>query len=195
MRLKTTAVAVAAAVAALSVPAAAFATDDERPANPGQDGRDRAAQHRGDAGAERGQARAEEAKGKKGKKGRGFVVRGTELAGLTVTDDKVAGPFTLDLVMANKHARKLLEVEKSEIRGDDTTTIPAVADDTVRLRLKGVTDGDDEGTDVSLADVLPTDRVKVIGKVARDGELNIRKIMVKRDSETEDEAETESDDS
>ncbi len=163
MRLKTTAA--ATAIAALAVPATAFATDDTKP--------------------EKSQKPAKTQKAQKAK-AKGFTLSGTELAGLTVTDGKVAGPFTLDLTSANKHARTLLGVTKAQVAGDQTTTIPAVAGDALRLRLNGVTDGADAGTDVSLADVLATDRVKVIGKVTRDGALDIRKITVKR-AETETE--------
>jgi hypothetical protein len=166
MRLKSTAV--ATAIAALAVPSAAFAADDN--------------DHKA-----KGHGKAKKAKSV------GFALSGTELTGLNVTDGKAAGPFTLDLTSANKHARAFLGLTKTQIQGDDTTSIPVASDDTFRLRLNGVTDGADAGTDVSLADVLPTDRVKVVGKVTRvkKGDttttrtLDVKKITVTRETETE----------
>ena len=172
MRLKNTAA--LTAIAALAVPAAAVANDDHQKKGKSQ------------------QAKSQKAKSQKAKKskGVGFTVSGTELTGLNVTDGKAAGPFTLDLTSANKHARTFLNVTPAQIQGDDTTSIPVQTDDSFRLRLNGVTDGADAGTTVDLADVLPTDRVKVIGKVTRvrKGDttttrvLNIKKITVTRKS-------------
>jgi hypothetical protein len=173
MRFKTTAV--ATAIAALAVPSAALATDDH--------------EHKG-----KSHQKAKKAKSV------GFSLSGTELAGLNVTDNKASGPFTLDLTSANKHARTFLGLTKTQIQGDDTTSIPVASDDTFRLRLNGITDGADAGTDVSLADVLATDRVKVVGKVTRvrKGDttttrtLDIKKITVTRETETETETEQQS---
>ena len=64
------------------------------------------------------------------------------------------------------------------------------------MSFAGVTDGDLSGA-VDLADALPTDRVRVLGKLALpkrgcEGEavLTLRKVKVLREVATETEAET-----
>jgi hypothetical protein len=107
-------------------------------------------------------------------KGVGFSVAGVDLTGLTVTDGKLAGALTLDPTSANKHARTLLDLTKTEIAGQDTVQL-GTAGDAVLVRYKGLT-----ATDA----LQPTDRVKVIGKVigrkSATPTLDIRKITVTR---------------
>ena len=105
----------------------------------------------------------------------GFTVGGVDLSGLTVTDGKLAGALTLDPTSANKHARTLLKLSKADVAGEKTVEL-GTAGDAVRVKFHGLTATDS---------ILPTDRVKVIGKV-RGTTLDIRKITVKRgDTETE----------
>ncbi len=198
MNLKKTAV--AAAVTALAVPAAAQA---DKPDNAGSQGKAKAEQKRSAKAQKRSQPKSQRV---------GFTLAGTELAGLPLTTgagDVAASAFTLDLTSANKHARAALgqgdaqDVTRAFLAGDSTTTIPGDANG-FDLRLEGVTDGGDEGTDVTLADVLATDRVKVLGKVVRTrtksrgskpaftyGAIDIRKVVVSRES-AESETETTS---
>jgi hypothetical protein len=111
----------------------------------------------------------------------GFAAAGT-LAGYT------AGSVTLTVTRANKHARTF-------IAGAGSTFSTAGA----RVRFDGVTDADGSGT-VDFADVLPTDVVRVIGKVSRpkhgcpagDAALTLRKVQVVRPDTAEAEP-TESD--
>ena len=77
------------AVAALALPAAAQA---KKPAEPGKDGRDKAA----------AKQQAQKPKGK------AFTLKGTGLTALPVTDGALTGPLTLDPTNANKPARTLL---------------------------------------------------------------------------------------
>ena len=157
MKFKTAAI---AAFAALAIPAAGQA---EKPADAGKQGAQQKAAHTQTAKT----------------KNVAFVIRGTGLATLPVTDGKLTGPLTLDPTSANRHARKALDLTKTEIRGTDTTSF-GVADDAVIVRYVGLT-----STDA----LQPTDKVKVIGKVARTrnpdhtvtyGALDIRKITIKR---------------
>lgn len=189
MKLKKTAV--ATAIAALTIPAAA---DAAKPSEPGSKGRAKAEQQRSAKAQKKSQPKTQRV---------GFTLAGTELAGLPLTTaagDVAASSFTLDLTSANKHARNALgqgeapDVTKAFIDGDNTSTVPADANG-FELKLEGVTDGDDAGTDVTVADVLATDRVKVIGKVVRTrtkskgskpsftyGAIDIRKVIVTREA-------------
>ena len=156
IKTKTTA---AAALAALALPTAALAEGSH---GKSADAHKRHAEH--------------QAQKSKRVKSKAFVVSGVDLANLAVnTESELTGPLTLDPTSANKHARKVLELTKTELRGEDTVTF-GEADDKVVLRYVGL-----QSTDA----ILPTDRVKVIGKVNREGEIDIRKITVKRETETE----------
>jgi hypothetical protein len=114
----------------------------------------------------------------------GFAAGGS-LAGYT------ADSVTLTIAHANKHARGYIASAGS--------TFP-LAD--ARLRFRGVTDADGSGA-VDFADVLPTDVVRVIGKVSRpkrgcpagDAALTVRKVQVVRPdaAETEQPEEHEQD--
>ena len=149
MRTKTLAL---TAVAALALPAAAQAT---KPAEPGKQGRDKAAQK----------------KAAQKPKGKAFTVKGTTTAtALPVTDGALTGPLTLDPTSANKHARTLLTLSKEELAGTATETF-GVTGDAVVVKYVGLA-----ATDALTA----TDVVKVHGKVKRDGTLDIRKITVTR---------------
>lgn len=108
----------------------------------------------------------------KGPKAKAFTIQGVDAANLTVTDGKLAGPLTLDPTSANKHARVALELTKTELRGEDTVTFGDQGD-AVLVKYVGL-----QSTDA----LQPTDKVKVIGKVTRSGDLNIRKIMVIRET-------------
>jgi hypothetical protein len=157
MSIKTKTIA-AAALAALTLPAAAIA-----------DGSDRAAEaHK--KNSER------QAKKSHTHKGKAFTIQGVDFTGVTLNaESELTGPITFDPTSANKHARKALDLTKTELRGEDTVTF-GEADDKVILRYVGL-----QPTDA----LLPTDKVKVIGKVNRAGELNLRKITVIRETETE----------
>ena len=111
----------------------------------------------------------------KAPKAKAFTIQGVDAANLTVTDGKLAGPLTLDPTAANKHARVALELTKAELKGEDTVTF-GDADDAVLIKYVGL-----QSTDA----LQPTDKVKVIGKVTRSGDLNIRKITVIRETETQ----------
>jgi hypothetical protein len=150
MKTKTT---TAAALAALAVPGAALA---EKPAEPGKQGRDNAA------------AQQNKTSGKA--KQRAIVVRGVDVAGLTVTDGKLAGAITLDPTSANRHARRVLELTKAELRGDDTITI-GTAGDAVVVTYEGLSSSDE---------LKATDVVKIKARRTRDGAIDIRKITVTR---------------
>ena len=180
MKLNKTAIATVAAV--LAVPAAAQA---EKPQNPGAQGKAKAEQQRG--------AKAQKQSKAKKAKGVGFTLSGTGLSGLTGTT--LTGPLTLDIVSANKHARQALELDKAFIAGSGAFAVPVAEGDAFNVKLDGITDGSDEGTDVSLADVVATDTVKVIGKVARTrtkskgskpaftfGAIDIRKVVITREA-------------
>ena len=118
---------------------------------------------------------------KKGPKAKAFTVKGVDAANLAVTDGKLAGPLTLDPTSANKHARVALTLTKTELRGEDTVTF-GEAGDALRIKYVGL-----QSTDA----LQPTDKVKVIGKVTRSGDLDIRKITVVRET-AENETETQS---
>ena len=121
-------------------------------------------------------SKAKSTHAKKGPKAKAFVVKGVDAANLAVTDGKLAGPLTLDPTSANKHARVALELTKTELKGEDLVTF-GEADDAVTIKYVGL-----QSTDA----LAPTDKVKVIGKVTRSGDLNIRKITVVRETtETE----------
>jgi hypothetical protein len=174
-KTKTTA---AAAIAALTLPGAALAHDGEKGRDHGQK---HAAEHRSDDRGDRGE------RGKHGKRHRwhhgrrAFVLAGVDATGLSVTDGKLAGPLTLDPLRANKKARRLLDLTKAEIRGEDTVTFGEAGDE-VRVKYIGLPEGEAP---------QPTDVVMVFGKV-RKGELNIKKIWVKRKSAETESARTES---
>ncbi len=165
--------AVATAVAALAVPALAQA---EKPENPGAQGKAKAEQKQTAKAQKKSQPKAQRV---------GFSIAGVDLANLTVTDGKLAGPITLDPTAANKHARTSLELTATELAGEDTVTLGTAAD-AVKVSYEGLT-----ATDA----IQPTDTVKVIGKVVRTrtkskgskpafkyGALDIRKIVVTREA-------------
>ena len=143
------------AVAALALPAAAHAT---KPAEPGKQGKDRAA----------AKQQAQKPKGK------AFTLKGVGLASVPVADGALTGPLTLDPTSANKHARALLTLTKADLRGTATETFGETGDKVV-VRYVGLT-----STDALQA----TDVVKVLGKV-RNGTLDIRSITVKREAPEE----------
>ena len=148
------------AVAALALPAAAQAA---KPAEPGKQGRDTAAAKQKPA--------TDKAKKQKGK---AFTLKGIGLTELAVTDGALTGALTLDPTSANKHARTLLTLSKDDLRGTGTETF-GESGDAVVVRYVGL----------SATDALQsTDVVKVRGKV-KGGELDIRKITVKRESADE----------
>ena len=154
MSIKTKTIA-AAALAALALPTGALAAGSERAA---------------EAHKKNSERKAQKAK----PKSKAFVVQGVDLANLAVdADQKLTGPLTLDPTSANKHARTKLELTKTELRGEDTVTFGETGD-AVLLRYVGL-----QATDP----VQPTDKVKVIGKVTREGAINIRKITVIRETE------------
>jgi len=156
--MKTRTLALTAA-AALALPAAAQA---DRPAEPGKQGRDKAAEK---------QAAHKHANGKA--KGKAFTLKGTTSeTALPVADGALTGPLTLDPASANKHARKALTLSREDIRGTGTETF-GVAGDEVVVQYEGL-----EATDA----LTSTDVVKVHGKVKRDGTLDIRKISVTREA-------------
>ena len=158
MKTKTLAL---AAVAALALPAAAQAT---KPAEPGKNGRDKAAQKRS----------AQKPKGV------AFVVKGVSLASLPVTDGALTGTLTLDPTSVNRHARTLLSLTDADLAGTGTETF-GVTGDRVIVRYHGLT-----ATDTLQA----TDVVKVFGKVTRTGKgkaktlgtLDIRTITITREA-------------
>ena len=164
--MKTKNILTTGAIAALALPGAAFA---DQPADPGSQGK-----AKGKAKQEQKTSKAKKAKGV------GFTVKGTELSGLTVTDGKLAGPFTLDPTSANRHARDFLGLTSQQVAGEDTATLGTAAD-AVTVRLNGLNAGEA---------ILPTDSVKVIGKVTRvkKGDttttrtLDIRKVTITRGS-------------
>lgn len=103
----------------------------------------------------------------------GFVVRGTLASSV---EDSV----TLTVTKSNKHAARWLEENDPSF---DTAGLT--------ISYEGVTDAD-ANTVVDLADVLPTDRVKVKGKLALpkagcEGEvvLTVKKVSVSREVEEE----------
>ena len=155
MKTKTT---TAVALAALAVPGTALA---EKPAEPGKQGRDKAAERQG---ATHGKARS-----------RALVVRGVDVANLTVTDGKLAGAITLDPISANRHARRVLELSKAKLRSGDTITL-GEAGDAVVVRYVGLSSSDE---------LRDTDIVRVIGRRTRDGDVDIRRItVIRRSTET-----------
>ena len=171
-------VAALAAVALVAVPAAS--------ADPGKGklGSERKAQHgsdRDDSVGERGSKR-ELRKCKRERRGR-FLAAGTASA-------QDSASFVLTVKRTNRPARKWLAVNEATF---STTG--------VKLRLKGIGDATGDGT-VDFADVLPTDRVRVIGKLSRpkrgctgEAALKLRRIVVHRKSEAneteDDESETD----
>jgi hypothetical protein len=167
-KTKTTA---AAAVAALAFPAAALAHDGHKHGKGHDKQRSEKRHDRGDHGKRHGWSHGK----------RAFVVSGVDATGVTVTDGKLAGQITLDPQHASKGARKLLELTKTELRGEDTVTF-GTAGDEVRVKYRGLP----EGTAPTATDV-----VTVFGKISRkDGTLDIKKIWIKRKS-AEDQAESE----
>jgi hypothetical protein len=107
----------------------------------------------------------------------GFSLRGTGLdaSALTIADGKADGTLALDVLKANRHARRFLEI----------TTLPSsdeqlkLTADAVKLRLVRVAD---------LASVQPTDRVRIQGKVIKPRKrcattapnLDVRRITIVR---------------
>ena len=156
MKTKTAAL---TAIAALALPGAAVAS---KPAEPGKQGRDKAA------------AKHETQK----PKGKAFTLKGVGLAALPVADGALTGPLTLDPTSANKHARTLLTLTKADLRGTGTETF-GVAGDKVVVRYVGLT-----ATDALQA----TDVVKVLGKVS-GGTLDIRRITITREQAEQPEQE------
>jgi hypothetical protein len=179
-KTKTTA---AAAIAALALPTAAFATDPDhgRGDHRSKDG-DRHEQRDQRSGKNRSERRVEDRRRSgaddRGKhKGRhhgrkAFVLAGVDAANLSVSaDGKLAGPLTVDPLAANRGARKLLNLTKEQIAGEDTVAF-GVAGDGVKVKYKGLV-----ATDALQA----TDVVTVLGKVDRtSGALDIKKISIKR---------------
>jgi hypothetical protein len=174
--------AVITAIAALAVPAAALAA---QPDNPGQQGRDNAAAKR--------QANTNSTT----TKWVGFTLKGLLVTGQTFPAFTAVGEnFTLndpalDLISANRHARKALDIEPSEIEGTSATPLDLTNTDQFKLNVVGITDA---GTIGSWNDDLAAgDSVKLIGKVERTrtkepgekptfdyGAVNIRKVVVTR---------------
>jgi hypothetical protein len=108
----------------------------------------------------------------------GFVAAGT-LASVE------GSSVNLTVARANRHARRWLESNEAAF---DTANLT--------VSFAGVTDGDLSGT-VDLADVLPADRVRVLGKLALpkrgcggEAVLTLRKVKVLREVATETEADT-----
>lgn len=179
--------AVAAALTALAVPSAAVA--DHREHSDRGHGNDRSEQRRGDSQNQRQNRNRSQHRNQRGKQRVGFSLAGT---GLTGTDNgTLALPLTLDITSANKHARKLLEIDRTFIEGTGTKTF-GTSGDTFLVRFEGITDTDNDGN--LFEHVVATDRVKVIGRVLRtrtrdeDGDrtttysdLNVRKIVVSRE--------------
>ena len=175
MKTKTIAL---TAVAALALPAAAAQAG--KPEEPGKQGRDTAAAKQ-EAAKERGaEQKAREKKAKK-PKGKGFTLKGAGLTGaLPVADGALTGTLTLDPKSANKHARTLLDLSKADLRGTATSTFGETGDE-VLVKYVGLS-----STDALEA----SDRVKVVGRVT-DGTLDIRRIMVKRESAEDETTEDE----
>jgi hypothetical protein len=162
MRNKVTAAALTA-LALVAVPAVSAADSGKGEAGSEQDAR----HHSGKA-----KPQAKIYKGRSGKcmkpKRVGFVVTGT-----VATMD--ASSLTLTVTKANRHANKWLALNA-----------PTFATAGVKLRLKGIVDSTRDGL-VDHADVLPTDRARVIGKLIRPkrgctGEtlVSVRRIHVRR---------------
>jgi hypothetical protein len=111
----------------------------------------------------------------------GFSAAGT-LAGYT------ADSVTVDVKRANKHARGYIAAAGS------TFSLGGA-----RVKFAGVTDADGSGS-VDFADVLPTEVVKLTGKVSRakkgcpvtESALKLRKVQVVRPDAGEDEPADES---
>ena len=161
--MKTKTVALAA-IAALALPAAAQAG---KPEEPGKQGKEKAAQK----------------KAAQKPKGKAFTLRGTTSeTALPVADGALTGALTLDPASANKHARTLLTLTKADIAGTATETF-GVTGDKVVVKYDGLA-----ATDALTA----TDRIKVAGKVLRDGTLDIRKITVSREADEPAPAPTQS---
>jgi hypothetical protein len=173
----------AAAVAALAAPSAALATDGDRHHHRHHGDHKHAGEHKsqkshkghqGKAADRRGHGARHKRKGWKKKHRRAhraFVLIGVKASGLDVTGGKLAGPVTLDPVAANRKARKVLELTREVLRGEDTIQV-GTAGDEVKLKLKGVE---------SAAAIQPADVVKISGTVDRKtGALDIKHIHVKR---------------
>jgi hypothetical protein len=175
----------AAALAALTVPAAAFGHDGDGDGDGKSRGAERsksAQEQRSSRGDDR-RVRGEDHRGKH--KGwshgrRAFVIAGVDGSGVPTADGPLAGPITLDPVRANRGAKKFLELTKTELRGEDTVTF-GTAGDEVDVRYVGLEPGP----------VQPTDIVLVKGKLRRqEGSetktLDIKKIVVLRKSAEND---------
>lgn len=157
------------------------------------------ANHGSNHGKKPTQKKTPDSKGRCGVVKKGFVVTGNN-AVFNVTqnsDGTYDGTVTLTATQTNSHAKK------SGVNATDTNPETFNLDDTKITFGEGVTDGADEGTDVGPADVVASDRVKLIGKVAyakkgskknpcsdrgfgsdRYGDYKIRKATVNRESTT-----------
>ena len=114
----------------------------------------------------------------KGPKGKAFTIQGVDVSAIPVTDGKLTGELTLDPTAANSHARKFFnpDLSKAALKGEDTVSFGKAGDEVI-VRYVGL-----QSTDA----LAPTDKVKVIGKVTRSGDLNIRKItVIRKTTETE----------
>src|SRR4051812_30416993 len=120
----------------------------------------------------------------------GFKASGTGLdaSKLTLTDGKAGGTLTFDVLRANRHARRFLQITKLPAN-DETLTL---SDDALKLRLVGLK---------ALSDVQPTDRVQIVGRVTKprrscatattQQSLDVRKItIIHRTPETKTKTET-----
>jgi hypothetical protein len=174
----------AAALAALTVPAAAFGHGggDGDGKNRGEERSKAAQEQRSSRGDDRRRGGSEHRGKHKGwhHGRRGFVVAGVDGANVPTADGPLAGPITLDPVRANRGAKKFLELTKTELRGEDTVTF-GTAGDQVDVRYIGLAPGP----------VQPTDIVLVKGKLRRqEGSatktLDIKKIVVLRKSAEND---------
>ena len=160
------------AVTALAVPAAAQAV---KPADPGKNGRDKAAQKQS---ANKTKTVGFSFAGLIGATGApdATQVAGTEF--WTLTTD----PFSLDLESANLHARRALGITSAAFEGTTLTEIDeGSTTDRFRLTLVGYDTGEEPDAG---------DRVKVIGKVERTrnakgsatkfsyGAIDVRKVVV-----------------
>jgi hypothetical protein len=164
-KTKTTA---AAAMAALALPAAALAHDGEK-------GRG----HDKDRHEQRDDSRGKHKQHSRHEGRRAFVLAGVDATGLTITDGRLAGELTVDPIGANRGARKLLDLTKDEIRGEDTVKF-GTAGDAVRVKYKGLPEGEAP---------KPTDVVTVFGKIDRRSKaLDIKKIWIKRPGAAQTEA-------
>jgi hypothetical protein len=167
IKTKTTTV---AALAALTLPSAALAHGGEKNGRGHDNDHAGTSDSRGDQGA----------RGDCGDKGghhgwhqgrRAFFLTGTDVAGLTVTDGKLAGPITLDPTFASAKAFKTLGLTRDKVKSEETIQVGAAGDD-VEVKYKGL-----QATDA----IAPTDYIAIFAKTDREtGALDIKKIKVWR---------------